>query len=379
MANLCEFIAKPLLQRAGIRIPRGEVVHSPEAAFSAARRIGPCMVKAQVPTGKRGKAGGIRPAKSAKQAQCAAEEILAMEIEGHKVDTLLVEEQVLLLEEHYIAIVSDPVHAGPLIVHSTAGGMDVEESSATSPDAILRFPVDIDFGPDAGKLSKKIAANGVRAPATKIAEVACALYRIYRGCDADLLEINPLAILEDGGVMALDCKLALDDASLHRQPELADHAAAEHASAREAEADAAGLKYIELSGNVGILANGAGLTMTTMDAVSHFGGSPANFLEIGGEAYTKAKDALGILLRNPNIGSVLVNFCGAFARTDVMTEGFAEAWLDLKPEIPVFFSVHGTGSHEAVRCIREKLGMEPFERMDDAVKAAVEAAQGAAR
>ena len=138
-----------------------------------------------------------------------------------------------------------------------------------------------------------------------------------------------------------------------------------------------GLKFIELDGSVGVLANGAGLTMTTMDAVRHFGGSPANFMEIGGESYTKAKPALQLVLSNPRVKCLLVNFCGAFARTDVMAEGVVNAWLELKPTIPIFFTIHGTGEDEAVAIVKERLGITPFDLMDDAVKAAVAAAEGA--
>ena len=155
-------------------------------------------------------------------------------------------------------------------------------------------------------------------------------------------------------------------------------AAPEKRTVLEAKAAAAGLKYIELGGSVGVLANGAGLTMTTMDVIAHYGGSPSNFLEIGGEAYTKAKTALSILLENPNIKALLVNFCGAFARTDVMAEGVINAWLELKPDIPIFFTIHGTGADEAVALVKERLGIEPFDLMDDAVKAAVAAANGRA-
>ena len=379
MANFCEFTAKPLLEEAGIRIPKGEIARTPEEASSAAGRIGPCMLKAQIPAGRRGKAGGILPAASATEAGSIAKGMLGATVCEHRVDALLVEEQVAIREEHYLAIVSDPVFAGPLIIHSPAGGMDIEEASARHPDSLLRFPVEIRSGPDTGELAERIAEHADPTAAAKIADVAASLFRTYRKNDAELIEINPLAVLADGSLAALDCKLVVDDASLHRQRELAGQAAAEHASALEAEAEEAGLKYIGLDGSVGILANGAGLTMTTMDAISHFGGRPANFLEIGGEAYTKSRIALGLLLRNPNVRSILVNFCGAFARTDVMAEGIAEAWLELKPEVPAYFSIHGTGSREAVQCIRSKLGIEPFERMDDAVAAAVRAAEGAAQ
>jgi succinyl-CoA synthetase beta subunit len=157
---------------------------------------------------------------------------------------------------------------------------------------------------------------------------------------------------------------------------LVKSATADNATALETRAKTLGLKFIELDGDVGVLANGAGLTMTTMDAVRHYGGAPANFMEIGGESYTKAKPALELVLANPKLKCLLVNFCGAFARTDVMAEGVINAWLDLKPAIPIFFTIHGTGEDEAIAMVRERLAMAPFDLMDDAVKAAVAAAAG---
>ena len=175
--------------------------------------------------------------------------------------------------------------------------------------------------------------------------------------------------------MALDCKFILDDAAIPRQPDLAALGAKERLSALEARGRELGLQYIELDGDVGVLANGAGLTMATMDAVRHLGGRPANFLEVGGQAYTLTKSAIELALANPSVKSLVVNFCGAFARTDVMTEGVVAAWEELKPTIPVFFSIHGTGEEEAVELLRTRLGMEPFDLMDDAIKAAIEAAR----
>jgi succinyl-CoA synthetase beta subunit len=200
------------------------------------------------------------------------------------------------------------------------------------------------------------------------------LYDLYAQTDAELLEVNPLVRLKGGGLLALDCKLTVDDASLFRQPGLAGEGAREKLTELERRARELGLKYIELPGNVGVLANGAGLTMTTMDVIEHCGGKPANFLEIGGDAYTKAEGALGLVLANPRVKSIIINFCGAFARTDVMALGVVEAWQKLKPSLPVFFSVHGTGEDEAVALIKQKLGIDPFDRMEDAVRAAVEAA-----
>ena len=207
-----------------------------------------------------------------------------------------------------------------------------------------------------------------------IAAFIADFYTAYRSSDAELIEINPLGVLEDGRVIALDCKFILDDQSAYRQESLAEGGTPERLTPLEQRAKDLGLKYIELPGEVGILANGAGLTMTTMDAVTHYGGSPANFLEIGGDAYTKGRDALEIVLANPSVKSLLVNFCGAFARTDIMTQGLLEAWKELKPTIPVFFTIHGTGEEEAKKLVQVELEITPFDFMDDAVTAAVEAA-----
>ena len=175
--------------------------------------------------------------------------------------------------------------------------------------------------------------------------------------------------------MALDCKFTLEDSAIPRQSDLVPSGTPDKLTGLEAQAKELDLKFFEFEGNVGVLANGAGLTMTTMDAVRHYGGAPANFLEIGGESYTKGTEALKLVLANPGVKSLLVNFCGAFARCDVMTDGILKAWDELKPDIPVFWTIHGTGEEEAQEMVRERLGLEPFDLMDYAVKAAVEAAQ----
>jgi succinyl-CoA synthetase beta subunit len=218
------------------------------------------------------------------------------------------------------------------------------------------------------------------AAESNVADALAKLYQAYVAFDAELLEINPLIVARDGRVIALDCKFVMDDGALVRHPELAGAGTPEALTDREMKAKAAKLKYIDLEGDVGVLANGAGLTMTTMDVVRHHGGRPANFLEIGGESYTQAKPALELLLSNPRIKSLVINFCGAFARTDVMTQGVIEAMESLKPALPIFFSVHGTGDAEAIRMLKERLGMTPLPNMDDACKAAVDAAAlGSAR
>ncbi len=374
--NFEEHAAKALvLAPGGIPVPRGILCISAAEAAMAAAQIGPCVVKAQVPTGKRGKAGGIKLAATTAEAEQAAGQILGMTIGDYKVERLLVEEQAKIAREFYAAVLHDVAARKPLILFSTEGGMDIEEVAAAKPHAIHRLLIDIDSAPTAVQISELLSGLDLGAAQAQIADILVKLHVAYRARDAELIEINPLALLADRCVVALDCKFVLDDAAVFRQPELAKSGSPGAMTALEARGAAAGLKLIQLDGNVGVLANGAGLTMTTMDVIRHCGGRPANFLEIGGEAYTKSETALDLVLSNPGVKSLVINFCGAFARTDVMAEGVIRAWHKLKPRVPVFFSIHGTGEDEAVALVRCELGIEPYDMMEDAIKAAVEAAQ----
>jgi succinyl-CoA synthetase beta subunit len=374
--NFEEHAAKAkVLGPASIAVPRGMLCRSSEEVRAAFDAIGPCVVKAQVPVGKRGKAGGIRKAETAPDAVAAAQAIFGMSIDGYIVERVLVEERADIVREFYAAVVTDFAARRPLILFSTQGGMDIEEIAAARPDAIRRHSLDIDHDFDAAASQHMLREFALGSAEAKIAGVLAALYKTYRERDAELIEINPLALLKDGRVVALDCKFTLDDSAIFRQSDLAVSGAQEKLSALERRGAEAGLKFIELGGNVGVLANGAGLTMTTMDVIAHFGGKAVNFLEIGGEAYTKAETGLGLVLAAGNVKSLIINFCGAFARTDVMADGVLKAWEKLKPIIPVFFSIHGTGEDEAVKLVRERLGMEPYDFMEDAVEAAVDAAR----
>jgi succinyl-CoA synthetase beta subunit len=370
-----EHAAKPLLAGKGIAVPRGGLAKTPDEAAEVAARIGGAVVvKAQVPTGKRGKAGGVKLAATPDEARARARSIIGMEIAGHKVEKVLVEEQVPIARELYAAVLNDPSSKGPLVMFSTEGGMDIEEVAATAPGNLRRRPVDIRRGlapADAGALVQGLALGAAEG---KVTDALVKLYEAYAAFDAELLEINPLIVARDGRVVALDCKFVMDDSAIARQPVVSRAGTPEELTGLEARAKAAGLKYIDLEGNVGVLANGAGLTMTTMDVVRHLGGRPANFLEIGGESYTQARPALELLLSKPGIKSLVINFCGAFARTDVMTRGVIEAIEALHPKLPIFFSVHGTGDEEAIKLLKDRLGVTPFATMDDACKAAVEAA-----
>jgi succinyl-CoA synthetase beta subunit len=374
--NFDEHAAKSLvLAPAGIAVPRGQICRTAKEAAQAVRAIGPAVIKAQVAAGKRGKADGIKPADTPEEAERVAAAILSMSIGEYKVERVLVEEQANIAHEFYAAVLTDTDARKPLVLFSTQGGMDIEEVAAATPDAIRRQHVDLDVEPGAVDFVSMLAGLQLGDAQASVADILSRLYAAYRRRDAELLEINPLAQLADRRVVALDCKFVLDDAAAYRQEDIVGVAAPAPMTALEQRGAQNGLKFIQLDGNVGVLANGAGLTMTTMDVIRHFGGRPANFLEIGGEAYTKSAAALELVLSNPGVKSLIINFCGAFARTDVMAEGVVKAWQELKPAIPVFFSIHGTGEDEAIALVRARLGIEPYDLMEDAIQAAVRAAQ----
>jgi succinyl-CoA synthetase beta subunit len=374
--NFDEHAAKSLvLAPAGIPVPRGQICRTAKEAAEAVRAIGPAVIKAQVAAGKRGKAGGIKPVNTPEEAERVAAAILGMSIGEYKVEHVLVEEQAKIAREFYAAVLNDTEARKPLVLFSMQGGMDIEEVAAATPDAIRCEHVNLDARPGAADFASMLAGLALGAAQASVADILSRLYAAYRRRDAELLEINPLAELADGRVIALDCKFMLDDAAAYRQEDIGKFAAPAPMTALERRAAESGLKFIQLEGNVGVLANGAGLTMTTMDIIRHFGGRPANFLEIGGDAYTKSAVALDLVLSNPGVKSLIINFCGAFARTDVMADGIVKAWQELKPTVPVFFSIHGTGEDEAIALVRARLGIEPYDIMEDAIQAAVQAAQ----
>ena len=370
--NVPEYIGKELLREGGIPIPRGIVAQDAQSAGNAMAEIGGRVaIKAQIPAGKRGKSGGIAFASNADEARTKAGALLGTEIAGHRVGSVLVESAADIDRELYAAILNDGSTRGPLVLFSTEGGMDIEELNARAPEKIVRKALDIRRGLDAAT-ARQITGD------ERTADVLVRMYERYIALDCELVEVNPLVVERSGSVIALDCKMTIDDSSRPRQKPLferVESALGPQGTDLERRGRDAGFYFIELDGEVGVLANGAGLTMTTLDAVHMHGGRPANFLEIGGENYTKATAGLQIVLANPRVRSVLVNFCGAYARTDVMAEGVIEAYNTLRPSVPFFFSIHGTGEERAVELVRERLGIEPFPLMDDAVKAAVAASR----
>jgi succinyl-CoA synthetase beta subunit len=381
--NLLEHQGKFLLQGFGLTVPKGELVESPEAAADAAGRLGGRVVcKAQVPAGKRGKAGAVQLVDTPDEARSVAGRLLGSEVGGYVVSALLVEEAVDIARELYAAVLDDPASKGPLVLFSTAGGMDIEEVNAQTPELVHQLPVDPLEGLSEQALRQMLAGTDLGGPvADAVSEALQGVFAAYQDADANLVEVNPLVVTSGNAVVALDAKVTIDAGSVPRQQERIDAlpggAQVEAGTDLEQRGREQGFHFIELDGDVGVLANGAGLTMTTLDAINHFGGRPANFLEIGGESYTRATPALGLVLDNPRVKSLLVNFCGAFARTDVMTEGVVNAIEELRPDLPIAFTIHGTGEDEAIAMVRDRLGIEPYDLMDDAVQAAVSAARGA--
>jgi len=370
--DFVEHVAKRLLSDHGIATPRGIVVGTNWPQTDLARAMAvfegrPVAVKAQVPAGGRGKAGGVV---LTADPLSAITRLTGAKLGDHVVDTLLIEEQVDIAHELYLALAVDGSTGGPRLMFSPTGGVDIESSDTP----LTTVGLSIGNPPSTDELAAALSGAGCPEPVDAVAQVARQLYDAFVAADAELLEINPLAITGSGRVVALDGKLSVDDSAAARQGDLAAMASTPPVSGLEAKAAENDLRFIELEGSVGVLANGAGLTMTTMDAIVHHGGQPANFLEIGGDAYTLAVPALEVVLANPKVRSLVVNFCGAFARCDVMTGGVIEAWKQLEPEVPVFFSIHGTGMDEARAMVRNELNMEPFEYMDDAIVAAVAAA-----
>ena len=371
-----EHLGKTLLDRFEIRIPRGGLASTPDEAFSVATELGvPLVIKAQVPFGGRGKLGGVRFASSPEEAREIAEDLLASSLRDHFVEELLVEEQVSVVSEFYAAVVNDSSSRSPVVLFSADGGVDIEELGTSALGKLRKTVVDLGAEFDERKADTLLEEFELPGSArAQLAHVLARMYRLYREVDAELVELNPLGLSEDGVIWALDCKLVLDEAALPRHPELVELLGS-HMEPKETpverKARDAGLRLLELGGDVGVLANGAGLTMATLDAIARYGGRAANFLEIGGDAYKKASIALRLLAEDLQPASILINFCGAFARTDVMVAGVVEAIEELRPTVPISFSIRGNGEQEAVQLLQSRLGVEPCETMEEAVQEAV--------
>ena len=383
--NLHEFQAKQLLQRYGLAVPIGQVVQSAEAAAAATKEIAgdAWVVKAQVHAGGRGKAGGVKIVKSASEAQSVAHGLLGNHLvtyqnapDGQPVHQLLVEQTLPIARELYLSILVDRTLERVVMVASSAGGMDIEEIAATTPEKILQEDCDplnglVEY--QARNLAFALDLVGDQIAAfTKLAK---GLYKLFKENDLALLEINPLIVTTDGKLFALDCKMSVDDNALYRQKSLAEQRDWSQDDAKEAEAHHAGLNYIALNGNIGCMVNGAGLAMATMDLIKLHGGAPANFLDVGGgaTAETVAK-AFKIILADSNVKAILVNIFGGIMRCDIIAEGIITAVKEVGIKIPVVVRLEGTNVELGRKMLSESgLSIISAAGLTDAAKQAVAA------
>jgi succinyl-CoA synthetase beta subunit len=376
--NIHEYQAKEIFRRHGIPVPPGEIATTPQHAEEIARKFGgTVVVKAQVHVGGRGKAGGVKLAKTPAEAKELASKILGMQIKGLTVHTVLVTPAAEIATEAYAGIIIDRASKRAVYMVSPAGGIDIEEVAAKTPEKIMRLPVDPRYGLlpfEAMQLGFFLYRDVKQARAA--AKIMQQLWSAFTASGASLAEINPLVTTPAGDVVALDAKLSVDDNELDRRPEMAalrDETAEE---ASEVAARNANLTFIKLDGNVGCVVNGAGLAMATMDLVKFYGGEPANFLDIGGSSNPeKVVNALKIITSDPNVKAILFNIFGGITRTDDVANGIVTATKANPLKVPIVIRLTGTNEEIAVKILTEN-GFTAMTDMDEAVQKAVKLAQG---
>jgi succinyl-CoA synthetase beta subunit len=374
--KLHEYQSKQIFSRYGIPIPKGRVATTADEARNIASELGGrVVIKSQVLVGGRGKAGGIRLAKDPHEAEEIATQILAMEIKGLPVRKVLVDEAANISKEIYLGITNDRAARKPVMMASSAGGVEIEEVARTSPEKIIKSHIDPLLG--LKDYQARNIAIGIDLPKQYwkvFNQIAAGLWRAYQDCDATLAEINPLVITENNQLIALDGKMLIDDNALFRHPDLAELRDLDVEAPAEVEARKYGLTYIKLDGNIGCMVNGAGLAMTTMDIIKLFGGEPANFLDIGGGAGSdKVAAAIRIILTDPNVRAVLFNIFGGITRGDEVARGILTALDEVKPNIPMVIRLVGTNAEEGRKMLSDA-NMITADTLADAAKKAVAAA-----
>jgi succinyl-CoA synthetase beta subunit len=374
--NIHEYQAKELLRAEGVPIPPGEVATTADEAEAIATSIGgPVVVKAQVHAGGRGKAGGVKLAKTPAEAKEHARKILGMQIKGLTVYKVLVTAAADIASEAYVGIILDRATRKPVFMVSPAGGIDIEEVAATTPEKLLKLPIDTRFGllPFQAQVLGFFLFDDVKK-VRAAAKIMQQLYSAFMKHDASLAEINPLVVTPAGDVVALDAKVSIDDNALERHPtleQLRDETAEDPA---EVAARKANLTFIKLDGNVGCVVNGAGLAMATMDLVKYYGGEPANFLDIGGSSNPeKVVNALRIITADPQVKVILFNIFGGITRTDDVANGIVTATKTSPLKIPIVIRLTGTNEEIAMKILQEN-GFSASSDMDEAVQKAVQLA-----
>jgi succinyl-CoA synthetase beta subunit len=387
--NIHEHQGKELLRRYGVAVPKGQACFTVDEAVVAAERLGfPCVVKAQIHAGGRGKAGGVKVVKSAPEARAAAQELLGKTLvtpqtgpQGRVVRRLLVEEGGAIARELYLGMVVDRASGRVTVMASTEGGVEIEEVAAHSPEKILRETIDPAVG-FAGYQGRRLAF-GLGLTKEQVGPAVgfmTALARCFAESDCSLAEINPLVVLQSGQIIALDAKIGLDDNALFRHPELRELRDPSEEDPREVEAAKHDLSYIALDGNIGCMVNGAGLAMATMDATKAAGGMPANFLDVGGGANVdKVRAAFRILLSDAAVKAIFINIFGGILRCDVLAEGVVQAARELGLSVPLVVRMEGTNVEQGKKILADSgLRITTANDMADGARKAVAAAGGSA-
>lgn len=374
--KLHEYQSKQIFARYGIPIPKGRVAVTAQEAEQIAEELGGrVVIKSQVLVGGRGKAGGIRLAKNSDEAEDLATQILSMEIKGLPVRKVLVDEAAQIEKEIYLGITNDRAARKPVMMSSSAGGVEIEEVARKEPEKIIKVHIDPLLG--LRDYQARDIAAGIDLPREHwrlFGQIARGLWGAFVDCDATLAEINPLVITSDSRLLALDGKMVVDDNALFRHPDLAEMRDLDVEAPSEIEARKYGLSFIKLDGNIGCMVNGAGLAMTTMDIIKLFGGEPANFLDIGGGASAeKVAAALRIILSDANVKAVLFNVFGGITRGDEVARGILSALQEVKPKVPMVIRLMGTNAEEG-RQILANAHMMTAETLADAARKAVAAA-----
>ncbi len=373
--KLHEYQSKTIFAKHGIPIPKGKVASTPEEARKIAEELGGrVVVKSQVLVGGRGKAGGIKLAKTPKEVEKIVAKILSMEIKGLPVRKVLIDEAVEIAKEIYVGVTNDRAARKPVFMASSAGGVDIEEVASKTPEKIVKVHID----PILGLQNYQILnlAIGIELPRDnwpQFNQIAHGLWEAYKNYDATLAEINPMVITNEGELLAVDGKMVIDDNALFRHTDLEDARDLDIEAEAEIEAQKYDLTYIKLEGEIGCMVNGAGLAMATMDIIKHFGGEPANFLDIGGGANEdRVATALRIILRDPNVKAVLINIFGGITRCDLVAKGILEAITEIQPEVPLIVRLVGTNEQEGRALLRDA-EMSTAESLADAAEMAVSA------
>jgi succinyl-CoA synthetase beta subunit len=378
--KLQEYRSKEILARHSVPVSAGEIATNPEEARAAAQRIGgPVVIKAQVLVGGRGKAGGVKLAATPDEAAARAGEIIGLQIKGVTVRTVLVAPAARIAKEYYLGLILDRTGQAVTIIASADGGVEIEETAKTNPDAILRLSLHPLMGLQEYQVRRVASFLGLSPELRKdFATTLRGLHAAFIESDADLAEINPLVVTDEGQLLALDAKIVLDDSALFRHPELEALRDLGEEEPSETAARDAGINFIKLDGSIGCMVNGAGLAMTTMDLVKLAGGEPANFLDIGGGAKAeRVAAAFRIILDDPNVRAILINIFGGITRGDEVARGIVEARASLGRKVPMVVRIVGTNSAEAAEILRAA-NLITADSLDDAARKAVAAAGSSA-